>query len=299
MRRESLRADAILLLVAAIWGSGFVAQRAASRSIPPLTFNALRYLIGFALVGAALALAGRTRFTRAELLGGAVLAAVMTGAAWLQQAGVEHTTAARAGFFTGLYVLIVPLLGLAFAQRVGRGHVVGAAVAAAGLALLSGDLSGGLGRGDLLVIACAALWALHVVLTGRMAPRADAMRLAAVQFVLVGALSGALALLLERDRWGDVLAGAAPLLYSGIFSIGVAFTLQIVGQRSAPPTHAAVLMSTEAVFAAALGVALLGEALSAAEGAGCLLMLGGCLVSQLWPHKRTEDELAELRDPVR
>lgn len=299
MRRGSLRADGILLLVAAIWGAGFAAQRAAAPHIPPLTFNALRYFIAFGLVGGALVLARRTRCTKAELGGGALLALVMTGAAWLQQEGVERTTAARAGFFTGLYVLVVPLIGLAFGQRVGRGHVVGAGIAASGLALLSGDLSGGLGTGDLLVIACAVLWAVHVALTGRFAPRADALRLAAVQFLIVGVLSGVTGAALERARWETVPLGLLPLLYSGVFSIGVAFTLQIVGQRSAPPTHAAVLMSTEAVFAALFGVLLLGERLGAAEATGCSLMLVGCVVSQLWPHARTPLEQAELRDPVR
>ncbi|HZW08300.1 MAG TPA: DMT family transporter, partial [Phycisphaerales bacterium] len=218
---------------------------------------------------------------------------------WLQQAGVEHTTAARAGFFTGLYVLLVPPLGLVFGQRVAAGHVVGAAVAAWGLALLSGDLSGGLRPGDPLIIACAGLWALHVVITGRLAPRADAMRLAAVQFAIVGLLSGTLALVLERAGPGGIGRGALPLLYSGVFSIAVAFTLQIVGQRSAPPSHAAVLMSTEAVFAAALAIPLLGERLGRAEAAGCALILCGCVVSQLWPHRRSPSEDAQLGAPAR
>jgi drug/metabolite transporter (DMT)-like permease len=299
MKRESLRADLILLFVAAIWGTGFVAQRVASRSIAPLTFNALRYLIGLMLLAVVLVAARRVRCTREELRGGLLLALIMTGAAWLQQAGVEDTTAARAGFFTGLYVLLVPLMGLAFGQRVRAAHLVGAGIAAGGLALLSGDLSGGLGRGDLLVIGCAVLWALHVVLTGHLAPRADAVRLAAVQFAGVAALSGALALAFERDQPGAIIDGALPLVYSGIFAIGIAFTLQIVGQRYAPVTHAAVLMSTEAVFAAIAGTLLLSESLNRFEMAGCGLMLMGCLVSQLWPHKRTPSELAEPRDAVR
>lgn len=299
MRPAPLRADGILLLVAAIWGAGFVAQRAAAPHIPPLTFNALRYLIAFVLVGGLLVLLRRARCTRRELLGGAALAVVMTGAAWLQQAGVEHTTAARAGFFTGLYVLIVPAIGLMHGQRVGRGHLVGAVVAAAGLAMLSGDLSGGLRRGDPFVIACAVLWALHVVLTGRLAPRADALRLAAVQFLIVGVLSGVGGALLESDRWASVAQGIGPLAYSGVFSIGIAFTLQIVAQRSAPPTHAAVLMSMEAVFAAALGVLMLNERLSGPEGVGCGLMLAGCLLSQLWPLAPRAAETIQLRDTVR
>jgi drug/metabolite transporter (DMT)-like permease len=301
MNRASLRADGILLFVAAIWGSGFIAQAIAAKTMGPLTFNCLRYIVGFALLAVFLAKPGRWRPGRRELAGGLVLGVIMTGAAFLQQRGVPETTAARAGFFTGLYVLLVPIVGLALGQRAGASHIAGAAVAAVGLWLLSGDVSGGLNPGDPYIIACAALWAVHVALTGKLAPTADALRLAAVQFVTVFVLSGAIALALpgERARFPTVPDGLLPMLYSGVFVIGVAFTLQIVGQRRSPPTHAAVIMSMEAVFAAFFGLVLLGEGLNRGELLGCGLMLAGCLLGQLWPHKRTPAELAELRDPVR
>lgn len=301
MNRASLRADGTLLLVAAIWGSGFVAQQVASRSMGPWTFNSLRYLLGFGLLAALLLVKGRLRPRRAETIGGLVLGAIMAVAAWLQQAGVPDTTTARAGFFTGLYVLLVPIAGLAFGQRAGVSHIAGAVVAALGLWLLSGDISGGLNKGDPMILGCAVLWAVHVALTGKLAPGADALRLAAVQFAVVAVVSGAMALVLrqERAQFETVGQGLAPLAYSGVFAIAVAFTLQIVGQRRSPPTHAAVIMSMEAVFAAAFGWMLLSERLNAGEMAGCGLMLAGCVLSQLWPHKRTPAELVELSDPVR
>lgn len=301
MNKASLRADGTLLLVAAIWGSGFIAQSIAAKTMGPFTFNCLRYLVGFAMLALLLAKPGRWRPTRSELVGGLLLGAVMTAAAFLQQRGVPETTAARAGFFTGLYVLLVPVVGLALGQRAGLSHIAGAGVAAVGLWLLSGDVSGGLNPGDPYIIGCAVLWAVHVALTGKLAPSANALRLAAIQFGVVFLLSGALALALaeERAKFPTVADGLLPMLYSGVFVIGVAFTLQIVGQRSAPTTHAAVIMSMEAVFAAVFGLLLLGETLNTGEVAGCGLMLAGCLVSQLWPHKRTPAELAELRDPVR
>lgn len=299
MKRDSLRADLTLLLVAAIWGSGFVAQREASASMGPFTFNALRYLIGFVLVTGVLARLGRLRPSRQELIGGGVLGLLMTAAAWLQQAGVEHTTAARAGFFTGLYVLLVPLVGLALGQQARLVHLAGAALAAVGLWWLSGDVSGGIGRGDLLVMGCAVLWAVHVALTGKLAPTADAMRLAGVQFALVAVLSALLALALERERFATAPDALLPTLYSGVFPIGVAFTLQIVGQRRSPPAHAAVLMSMEAVFAAIFGVALLREPLRASEITGCALMLAGCVLPSVWPHRRSRAELDALKDPAR
>ncbi|MDQ7013546.1 MAG: DMT family transporter [Planctomycetota bacterium] len=308
MHRSPLRADLILLLVAAIWGSGFIAQRVASRSMGPLTFNAIRYLVGFALLGVLLASLRRWKPNRTELIGGFWLGLVMAGAAWLQQHGIEFTTAARAGFFTGLYVLLVPVAGLLFGQRPRAAHVIGATVAVAGLWLLSrefgsdlpnGEPTGGLLPGDPYIIACAVLWAFHVALTGKLAPTADPLRLAAVQFAVVAVLSGVIALPLEASRFVPESAGLLALCYSGVLVIAVAFTLQIVAQRDAPPTHAAVLMSLEAVFAAVLGILLLGERLTPIEYAGCGLMLAGMLLSQLLPHKRTQAEIAELTDPVR
>lgn len=308
MQRSPLRADLILLLVAAIWGSGFIAQRVATRSMGPLSFNAIRYLMGFVILGVLLASLARWKPTKAELVGGFWLGAIMAGAAWLQQHGIESTTAARAGFFTGLYVLLVPVAGLAFGQRPRAAHVIGATVAVAGLWLLSREMGGelpgeeprgGLLPGDPYIIACAVLWALHVAFTGKLAPSADPLRLAAVQFAVVAVLSGVLALALELDRFSMASSGLLALTYSGVLVIAVAFTLQIVAQRDAPPTHAAVLMSLEAVFAAILGILLLGERLKPVEFAGCGLMLAGMLLSQLLPHKRTPAEKAELIDPVR
>lgn len=300
MRSPALKADGLLLLVAAIWGSGFVAQRAATEWMGPFTFNGARYALGCAILLPILAARRRLRPTRAELLGGLVLGVLMAAAAWSQQKGLETTTAARAAFLTGLYVLLVPPIGLALFKRpIVAAHLAGAALAAAGLWLLSGDLAGGFSLGDQLVLLCAGLWALHVVLTGELARSADALRLAAVQFAVVAATSGALALALERETLASAAAGWLPVVYSGVFVIAIAFTLQIVAQREAPASHAAVLMSLEAAFGALFGVLLLGERLSAGEWTGCGLMLGGCIVSQLWPHKRSPAEAAGVTDPVR
>lgn len=299
MHRETLRADLLLLIVAAIWGSGFVAQRAAMESMGPFLFTSARFWIGALVLVPIVLWRGSGRGWTREIRGGLTLGLVMTAAAGAQQMGLVTTTASRAGFITGLYVLGVPAIGLLLGQAVRTGHMVGAAIAAAGLVLLSGDLAGGIVTGDLLVLLCAGLWALHVVLIGQLAPRADPVRLAFVQFVVVGLVAGLLAGVLERDQELDLAGALLPLSYSGVFAIGVAFTLQIVAQRSAPATHAAVLMSLESVFGAVFGVLLLAERLAPAEIAGCTLMLAGCLVSQLWPHRRSRAERDELIDPVR
>jgi len=292
MRPTTVKADLALLLVAGLWGAGFVAQKAANEVMGPFTFNAARYAVGAVLIAPLLLRAGsRKGLNRSTLLAGALLGVVMFAAAGLQQVGLVTTTASRAGFLTGLYVLIVPVIGLFAGQRFVAGHVLGAVAAAGGLWLLSGDISfaGGFVRGDWYVIGCAVMWAAHVVLVSVFASRADAFVLAVSQFVVVALLSGAVAL----------AAGALPIAYSGVFVIALAFTLQIVAQQRAPATHAAVLMSLEAVFGAVFGVLLLGESLSPAEVAGGGLMFAGMVVSQVWPHRRTPAERAELRDAVR
>lgn len=301
----------MLLVVAAIWGSGFVAQRAAMEHMGPLSFTAVRYAIGSVLLaGFLFSSARRKAIKRKTIWAGALLGVVMTAAASTQQIGIVTTTASRAGFITGLYVLGVPAIGLLFGQKSHLGNLLGAVLAAVGLWMLAGDLSGGIATGDLWVLLCAALWAVHVVLVAHLAPRQDAIGLALVQFVVVAVLASCLvglasagwleaAGLAESFEWAGLQRAIWPVLYSGVFVIGLAFTLQIIAQKDAPATHAAVLMSLEAVFAAIFGVILLAERLTTIELVGCGLMFGGMLLSQLWPHKRTPAEKVELRDAVR
>jgi len=302
MRPTTVKADLALLLVAGLWGAGFVAQKAANEVMGPFTFNAARYAVGAVLIAPLLFRASSKKgLNRRTLLAGALLGVVMFAAAGLQQVGLVTTTASRAGFLTGLYVLIVPVIGLFVGQRFVAGHVLGAVAAAGGLWLLSGDVSfaGGFVRGDWYVIGCAVMWAAHVVLVSVFASRADAFVLAVSQFVVVALLSGAVALAAEAPTIGALAAGSLPLAYSGVCVLALAFTLQIVAQQRAPATHAAVLMSLEAVFGAVFGVLLLGESLSPSEVAGGGLMFAGMVVSQVWPHRRTPAERAELRDAVR
>ena len=301
----------MLLIVAAIWGSGFVAQRAAMEHMGPLAFTAIRYIIGSILLALLFLHPARRKVFSVRMIGsGTLLGVIMAAAASAQQIGIVTTTASRAGFITGLYVLGVPVIGLLFGQKSHLGHLIGAVLAAVGLWLLAGDLSGGMRPGDLWVLLCAALWSVHVVLVAHLAPKADAIGLAFVQFLVVAVIAmlfvalastGALDTieLGEHFAWSSLAQAKWPVLYSGIFAIGVAFTLQIIAQKDAPATHAAVLMSLEAVFAAIFGVLILAESLTPGELFGCGLMLAGMLLSQLWPHKRTPEEKAELSDAVR
>jgi drug/metabolite transporter (DMT)-like permease len=309
MRTSALRADGLLLLVAAFWGAGFTAQKAAMEHMGPFTFNAARYAMGVALLAIPVFARRSTGLTRRTLLGGIGLGVVMTAAAGLQQTGIVSAESSRAAFLTGLYVIFTPALGVFFRQRITRGHLAGGVLAVAGLAMLArgdapgwGTLLSGLSVGDWLVLGCAVMWALHVVLTGHHAREADPLALAWTQFATVALLSAGIALATETPSpaaiGAHLAAGWVPLAFSGVFVITIAFTLQIVAQKDAPPAHAAVLMSLESVFGAIAGVLLLRETLSAWEIAGCATLFAGMLASQLHRGRRTPTEKAIAVEPV-
>ena len=205
----------------------------------------------------------------------------MVLAAYLQQKGIESTTASSAGFITGLYVLFVPLIGLLFGHRVGWSAWVGVTLATVGLYLLSVSAELHMSRGDLLVLGCAVIWAIHVLIIGRYAPRCDPIELAAVQFLVTGVVAFVFMMRHGLPEWSHVSSAWMSLVYLGALAVAVAFTLQVVGQRTAPPTHAAILLSMESPFAAIAGAILISERLSSREYCGCALMLAGILVSQL------------------
>lgn len=291
MSRLSAWAKPLLLLAAAIWGFAFVAQRAGMEHIGPFTFNSIRFSVG------GLALLPFLRFTslakggwdvpmsnagaiRAGLLAGLVLFA----GASLQQAGIVYTTAGKAGFVTGLYVIMVPVLGLLWRQRPGTITWLGAAVALVGLYFLC--ITGGLtlGRGDTLVLLGAICWAVHVLIVGHYSARVGPLRLAVVQFLVCGCLSIAGAAIWEVVTWAGLRGAVLPLLYGAFFSVGIAFTLQVIAQKDVPPTHTAIILSLETAFAALGGWLLLGEVLTTRAILGCLLMFIGIIVSQLDPR---------------
>jgi len=285
-RGERLRADLILLAVAVIWGSSFVAQRVAAAHLGPFLYNGTRFLLGALTL---LPLAGRRLrgLTRLEWWGGALAGLFLFGAANLQQAGLRFTTAGKAGFITGLYVVLVPLfLALGWRQWPRWSAWAASLLAVAGLFLLSSVGRLTLAPGDGWELAGAMLWALHVILIGNLAPRADVLRLALAQYLICGLLSTALGLGLEYGRGqATLLQGLAvawwTVVYNGVLSVGLGFTLQVVGQRRAPAIDAVVILSLEAVFAALFGWLLLGEMLAVQQLIGCGLMLAGMLLAQV------------------
>lgn len=290
MLRQSLRADLLMLLTAAIWGSTFVAQRLGMEEIGPFLYTGLRFALG-ALVLLPLLLhrpAGRAPLPppdRPLLLGGALLGLVLTCGINLQQVGLLFTSVTNSGFITGLYVIMVPLLGLLVGQRAGTGTWLGAGLAVLGMALLSLGADFRIASGDWLQLAGAVVWGVHVLLVGALASRHDPLRIAFLQFLTCALLSLLLAVLLEEIDVAAILRAGPAILYGGVIAVGIGFTLQVVAQKHAIASHAAIILSLEAVFAALAGALLLDESLPARGYLGAVLMLAGMLVAQLWPRR--------------
>ncbi|MCM0755429.1 DMT family transporter [Desulfovibrio aminophilus] len=290
---RSAVANILLLITALIWGCAFVAQRLGMEHMGPFTFNGVRFALG------ALALAPLfLRLERGESgrilrrpplgmgRGGLLLGLVLFAGATLQQQGLIYTTAGKAGFITGMYVVLVPVLGRFLGQRVGLGTWVGAGLALAGLYFLSVGESLSVNFGDVLVFIGAFFWAGHVLLIGWLTPgmtAGQAVRLSSIQFAVCAALSLGVALAGEEITLAGLRGGFWPILYGGLMSVGVAYTLQVVAQRDAKPAHAAIILNLETVFAALAGVLLLGEGMDLRGVLGCGLMLSGMLVSQFKP----------------
>ncbi len=295
MDAKTLRANALLMLTAMIWGTAFVAQRVGMESVPPIAYNGVRFFLGvFSLIPLMVwqarrgpsatpgSMLGHGASRRLALWGTLLAGLLLFAGVSLQQLGLVHTTAGKAGFITGMYVVIVPFMGLALRQRPGPGGALGALAAVAGLYLLSVNENFRIDPGDALVLAGAFAWAAHVHVLGWLSPRMDCIRLACGQFLLCAVLSMAWALAVEDVTWAAIRAGAWPIAYGGVMSVGVAYTLQVVAQKDAKPTPAAIILSMEAVFAALAGWLYLGEMLGIKELAGCALMLSGMLLAQLW-----------------
>ena len=296
MPLRTYRADALLLLTATIWGFAFVAQRVGMAYVGPYTFNGVRFALGsLSLVPLLLFLerramsAGRV-FPRTPwsrlFWGGGLAGLFLFAGASLQQVGLVYTTAGNAGFITGLYVVIVPIMGLFVRQQTHAGTWLGVFLAATGLYFLSITTALTIAWGDLLVLVGAFFWAAHVLIIGWLSPRMEALRLAITQFAVCAILSLLVAGAMETITWKGLRQAAIPVLYGGLGSVGVAYTLQVVAQKDAHPAHAAIFLSLEAVFAAIGGWWLLSEILTPRTLLGCGLMLAGMLVSQLWGFLR-------------
>jgi drug/metabolite transporter (DMT)-like permease len=302
MNKQALRSDALLLLTACIWGFAFVAQRTGMEYMGPFTFNGIRFLLGsFSLVPLALfrfrlpqkRLDGKTGkpLTVKVFLGSSVLAGTcLFVAATLQQIGIIYTTAGNSGFITGLYVVFTPIFGIFLGKKTRFPTWIGALLTFAGLFFLSAasqvfdrDASQGafvLNPGDLITVVSAVFWTCHVLIIDMLVQRVDAVALSSGQFFCCGLFSLIIALLTETIVPAQLVAALIPILYGGFCSVGIAYTLQAVAQKYAPPAHATILMSLEGTFAAIGGVLLLSEPLGRWTLLGFTFLLCGMLATQ-------------------
>lgn len=289
MNTRSFKADILLLITAIIWGAAFVAQRIGMDYMGPLTFNAVRFALGALALIPLIQRMDREKkhdgtyqeveissFVKGSILAGGAL---FLGATF-QQWGLVYTTAGNAGFITGLYVVFVPIFGLFFKQKTGLPTWIGAVLAVIGMYLLSVNEDFHIEKGDLLVLCCAFFFAAHVIVISLLANRVDPVKFAAGQFAACSIFSFIGAFILEDVSISGIVSGIVPILYGGLMSVGVAYTLQVVAQQDAKPAHAAIILSLESVFAALAGWLLLGEVLSVQGIIGCGLMLSGMLISQ-------------------
>lgn len=313
MNKFVLRQSLLLLLTAVIWGVSFVAQSVSMDYIGPFTFNAVRNLVGAVVLipciwvlkklgareqnvdnigtagdvrecGAAEALQQQAGddADRELLTGGVVCGVLLFIASNLQQIGIQYTTVGKAGFITAMYIVLVPVLGIFLKKKVGA-RVWGAVViAVAGLYMLC--MTGGsfsLQKGDLLVLLCALIFTLHILVIDHFAPRVDGVKMSCIQFFVCALLSGICMVLFEEPDMALILAAWVPILYAGVLSCGVAYTLQIVGQRGMNPTVASLILSLESVVSVIAGWLILGQALSGRELFGCVLMFAAIILVQL------------------
>lgn len=297
----------MLFLAAAIWGVAFVAQSVGMEYMGPCTFNAARFLIGGVVllpfiwyrgrcgsdrektVPAKQAACGEKKKERKQLFtGGICCGLALCAASLLQQAGIQYTTVGKAGFITTLYIIIVPILSIFLHQKTSSRVWGGALIAVAGMYLLcmTGSLS--LGKGDSLMLGCAFLFSIHILVVDYFSPRMDSVKLSCIQFLTSGLICTVLAFLTETPSMEALFAGAVPVLYAGVLSCGVAYTLQVVGQKNVEPTIASLLLSLESVVSVLAGWVILGQKLSARELSGCAFVFAAVILVQL-PDKKVKN----------
>lgn len=299
MYHSQAKGTILLLITALIWGAAFVAQSVGMDYIGPFTFSAARDVIAIiVLIPVILLFADKgtdgtyppilqqLKPDRITLIGGAWCGLVLGAADTLQQVGISMTTAGKAGFITALYIILVPFMGHFMGRKVPRIIVICVALAIAGFYLLciNGDFQ--VSFGDFLVLCCAVFFALHILVIDHfLLKKANSIKLSWVQFATAFLFSGTLTVLFEQPDWSALWAAKWPLLYAGGLSSGVAYTLQIVGQKYTEPTTATLIMSLESVFAALAGWLILGEVMTAKELTGCVLVFAAVILAQIpLPH---------------
>ncbi len=283
----------LLLITAAIWGFAFVAQRVGSQYVGAFTFNGIRFALGsISLVPLIIYFDKRKKnditnesniklIAKEIIVPGALVGTILYVGSTLQQIGLIHTTAGKASFITGLYVVLVPIIGIFLKHKIGKNSWIGVGFAIVGLYLLSINDDFGISYGDMLEVIGSLFWAMHILSIDYFSNRIDPLKLSCIQFAICSLLSLITALISENITISGISSALIPILYGGLLSVGVAYTLQVIAQKNAKPSHAAIILSMESVFGAIGGALLLGEIMSVRGYIGCALILGGILISQI------------------
>lgn len=289
MKNQEMKSNAMLMLTAAIWGFAFVAQRVGMQYVGAFTFNGVRFALGsISLIPLLIYFKNKKAAESADdtasasaLVPGIIAGSILFLAASLQQIGLAYTTAGKAAFITGLYIVLVPLFGIFLKHRINISSWAGVALAVVGLYFLSVNEDFSIAKGDFLEIIGAFFWASHILVIDYFTKKVDALKLSFVQFAVCSVLSIVVALVFEDISVSGLNQALVPILYGGLFSVGIAYTLQVVAQKHAKPSHAAIIMSMESVFAALGGALLLSENLGVRGYLGCALMLAGMILTQV------------------
>lgn len=292
--------NAIILFTAAfIWGTAFVAQSMGMDYLGPFAFNGIRSFVGFVTLLPCIAILGRLNKKtdggkkekgrpedkKTLLLGGVCCGLCLFAASSLQQIGIQYTTVGKAGFITAFYIVLVPVLGIFLKKKIGWKVWAAVVLALAGLYFLCITEEFSIGKGDGYVFLCALIFSLHILVIDYFAPKTDGVKMSCIQFLVVGILSLPFMFGLETVTLEAVIKSAGPILYAGVMSSGVAYTLQIIGQKNMNPAIASLILSLESSISVLAGWVILGQQLSVREGIGCVMMFAAIILAQI-PDKR-------------
>lgn len=298
MDKSVAKNSLLLLITACIWGIAFVAQSAGMDYVGPYTFNAARFFLGALVLLPVIAWRGRrgaqtarpTAGRKTLLWGGLLCGVILFGGATFQQIGIQHTSVGKAGFITACYIILVPIFGMALKKPCPPRVIVAVGLCVAGLYLLCINGAFSIGLGDGLVMICAVLFALHILVIDVFSPQVDGVKLSCIQFFVAGLCSAVAMLFTEKPSMGAIMQAWLPIGFAGIFSCGVAYTLQIIGQKGMNPTIASLILSLESCISVIAAWIILGQRLTLREMAGCVIMFAAILLAQMplerWKRKK-------------
>lgn len=289
MRKTNYRSLLLLFLTAVIWGIAFVAQSVGMDYVKPFTFNGVRCLLGAIVLLPVIYVFDRKK-TKEEKkaedkkslwLGGMLCGLCLCTASCLQQIGLQYTTAGKAGFLTALYIVLVPIIGVFFKKKCSPFVIGSILLALIGLYLLSIKEGFYIEKGDIYVMICAVIFSFHILTIDHFSPKCDGVKLSCVQFLVSGFIATIIALVIEKPELAQIMAAWLPIAYAGVLSCGVAYTLQIIGQKGINPTIASLVLSLESVVSVLAGWVLLNQALSTRELIGCVIMFIAIILAQI------------------